>query len=142
KTLTGKWEKTRFNGNYNSNFLIGKEFKVGSTKKNKTLLVSAKFGIQGGNRYNPIDLVQSNADNETVYTDENYSEKGEDIFYVNFATSYRVNRKKTTHELKFEVLNATNYQAKVGEYYNPDSQLIETGKQWPMIPNIMYTISF
>jgi hypothetical protein len=142
KTLKGNWEKTKFNGNYNSNLLIGKEFKVGKSSKNKTLMISTKIGFQGGNRYNPIDLVESNLNGETKHTTSNFSVKGDDIFYLNFAASYRVNRKKTTHEFKFEVLNATNNQAKVGEYYNSQTQGITEANQWPMIPNIMYTISF
>jgi hypothetical protein len=142
KSLDGEWRKTRFNGNYTSNFLIGKEFKVGKAYKNKTLSFSLKAGLQGGNRYNPIDLNQSIIDGETAYVDEIFSEKGDDVYSLNVATSYRVNRKKTVHELKLEVLNATNNQAKVTEYYNDGSRKIENGKQLPLLPNIMYTISF
>tara|TARA_B100000809_G_scaffold261243_1_gene309754 strand:+ start:5480 stop:7825 length:2346 start_codon:yes stop_codon:yes gene_type:complete len=142
KTLNDKWIKTRFNGNYNGNFLLGKEFRVGKAEKNKSLLLSVKVGLQGGNRYNPIDLDQSIIDGETAYVDEVYSEKGDDVFYANIAGSYRVNRKKTSHEFKLEFTNLTNNKAKVTEYYNDNNRKIEVGYQLPMIPNIMYILSF
>lgn len=142
KTLANKWLETRFNGNYNTNFLLGKEFKVGKVEKNKSLLLNVKVGLQGGNRYNPIDLNQSIAEGETVYVDDFFSKKGDDIFYTNVSGSYRVNRKKTTHEFKIEFTNVTNNKAKVSEYYNDDKKKIEVGYQLPMIPNIMYILNF
>jgi len=142
KTLTNKWIKSRYNGNYNGNFLIGKEFRVGKKVKSKSLLLSAKVGLQGENRYNPIDLEQSIIDGETAYVDEVYSGKGDDVFYANIAGSYRVNRKRTSHEFKLEFTNVTNNKAKVTEYYNDNNIKIEVGYQLPMIPNIMYILSF
>ena len=142
KTLNDNWIKTRFNGNYNGNFLLGKEFRVGKKAKNKSLMLSVKVGLQGGNRYNPIDLDQSIIDGETAYIDEVYSEKGDDVFYTNIAASYRVNRKRTSHEFKLEFTNLTNNKAKVTEYYNDNNRKIEVGYQLPMIPNIMYILSF
>ncbi len=142
KTLAGSWVDSRYNGNFNANFLIGKEFKVGSPKKNKTLMISLKGGFQGGNRYNAIDLEASKLSGEEELVGDNYSEKGDDIFFLNFSTAYKVNRKKTTHELKFDLLNASGNDSKVSEYYDDNKQSIESVRQWPPLPNLKYTINF
>lgn len=142
KTLANTWIKSRYNGKYTANVLMGKEVRVGKASKNKALITSVKVGLQGGNRYNPIDLNASLAAGETVYIDKVYSQKGDDVFYINLALAYRVSRKKTTHEVKLEFLNLTNNQAKVSEYYNNSTRKIEVSNQLPMFPNIMYTLSF
>ncbi len=142
KTLVGKWEKTRYNGNYNLNFLVGKEFNIGDLSKNRTLMLSIKSGLQGANRFNPIDLPQSIASGEETYASDNFSERRDDIFFMNVAASLKVNRKKTTQELKIEVLNVTNNRTVVGEFYNDNTKSVTEAYQWPLLPNIMYTINF
>ncbi len=142
QALNKKWQKSKYNGNYNANFLIGKEFKVGGASKNKTLLLSSKVTIQGGNRFTPIDLAASIAAGEEVEIDNTFSEKGDDIFQLNLAAAYRVNKTKTTHEFKFEILNATGNQAAVSEYYSEGGKEVKLVEQLPMLPNFMYTLSF
>lgn len=141
--LDGIERDTRFNANYTSNFLIGKEFKVGGAGKNKTIILNAKATLLGGNRYTPVDLQKSREQDRPIHTDNKpFSVKGDDVFFVNLSGSYRINRKKTTHDIKFEVLNATNNKAKVTEYYNVKSGKIENSNQLPLIPNIMYIVQF
>lgn len=136
------WRNSRFNGNYNSNFLIGKEFKVGAKEKDKTLLASIKATVQGGNRYTPIDLEASKLSQTAVRVNEPFSAKADEVFVLNIAASYRVNRQKVSHELKLEIINATNNQARINEYYNPVTQAIEYDTQLELIPNLMYSINF
>ncbi|MBL4709911.1 MAG: TonB-dependent receptor [Flavobacteriales bacterium] len=142
QALNKKMQKSKFNGNYTSNFLIGKEYKVGASSKNKTLLLSSKITLQGGNRYTPLDLKASILADEEVNVDETLSKKGDDIFQLNLAAAYRVNKVKTTHEFKLEVLNASNNQAVVSEFYSEGRKEIIVNKQLPMLPNFMYTFSF
>ena len=142
KTLAGNWEQTRYNGNINANLLIGKEFKVGSAKKNKLIMISLKGGFQGANRSNPIDLEASIASGEEQLLSDNFKEKQDDIVFLNFSAGYKVNRKKATHEIKLEVLNATNNNATVSNYYSDSQKSIESLYQWPLLPNISYTINF
>lgn len=143
KALDGKEHNTAWNGNYASNFLFGKEWKVGKAAKNKTFGVSSKIMLLGGNRINPILLDESIAAERTVRDWETpYSVKGDDIFQANLSVSYRRNRPKTTHEFKIDVQNVTNNQAVVNEYYNSYTGEIVYGHQLALIPNIIYKIEF
>ncbi len=134
---------TRFNGNYSGNIVFGKEFQLKSAKNNKTLAVNMKTSLIGGNRYTAIDLEASNLKREAVYDENNpFGMKGDDIFFVNMGVSYRVNRKKTTHEFKIDIQNVTNQGAVINEYYNSATRGLETQTQLPFIPNIMYQVKF
>jgi hypothetical protein len=134
---------SRFNANYAGNMLFGKEFKLKGKKNNKTLALNLKATLIGGNRYTPIDLENSIAAGEEVlHLDQIYKSKLDDVFLMNFALTYRVNKKKTTHEFKIDIQNVTNNQAVVGYNYDNDDQKIESYTQLSFLPNIMYVLKF
>lgn len=136
------WRKTRYNSNYLANVLVGKEFELKRKKeKDRTLAFNIRGSLLGGNRYTPVDLQASMLADEEIYG-PSLSAKGDDVFFVNVGSTYRINRKKATHEVKFEVLNASNNQARVRENYNADDQKIEYDYQLGLIPNIVYTLTF
>ncbi len=143
RALDGELRNSRFNGNYASNILMGKEWKVGRSSKNKTIGLNTKVSYIGGHRYNPVDLDKSIIQGYTVYDESNYyGKKANDIFIMNLAVTYRRNREKTTHELKLDFQNATNNQAFVMEYYDDFTQEVERGYQLPIFPTVIYTIQF
>ncbi|MCB2197697.1 MAG: TonB-dependent receptor [Bacteroidetes bacterium] len=143
KAMDGVYHNSKFNGNYATNILLGKEWKVGDISKNKTIGVNTMISYIGGHRYNPVDLEASIADGYTVYDETNYYEqRADDIFMLNFSLTYRRNREKTTHELKLDFRNATNNQAFVMEYYDDFTQEVERGYQLPIFPTVIYTIQF
>ena len=134
---------SRFNANYAGNILFGKEFKLKGKKNNKTIALNLKATLIGGNRYTPIDLESSISAGETVlHLDQIYNAKLDDVFLMNFALTYRVNKKKTTHEFKIDIQNVTNNQAAVGYSFDKDEQTIDSQKQLSILPNIMYIIKF
>ncbi|MCH8330650.1 MAG: hypothetical protein IH946_04605 [Bacteroidetes bacterium] len=97
----------------------------------------------GGNWYTPLNLEQSIADETSVFQEDTpLSVKGDIIFKGDLAVTYRRNRKKTTHEIKIEVLNFTNNQASLYEWYNGDTKEVEKGTQLPLFPNMSYRVSF
>ena len=141
--LDGVEYNSRFNANYAGNVLFGKEFKLRSAKNNKTLALNLKATLIGGNRYTPIDLESSISAGETVLHMDQYNEgKLDNIFIMNMALIYRVNKKKVTHEFKLDIQNITNNQAVVGYYFDEDDQRIESFEQLSILPNIMYVIKF
>ncbi len=133
---------TVFDGNYVANLLGGKEFKVGKPEKNKTLFINTKVALIGGSRYTPVNLEAAQNGGEQFDDSNPFSKKGDDIFKLDIGFGLRRDRKTTTTEFKVELLNATNNDAILYEYYNDTTEEIEHGKQLPMIPNIIYRISF
>jgi hypothetical protein len=144
-TAADKIERnTMFNGQYIGNALIGKEFQLNSRKKkNKVIGINAKISSLGARRFTPIDLERSVIQDETVYFEnEAFSKKGDNVFILNFAVTYRIDNKKVSQEVKLDVQNATNNDAKVGYYYNGDTDKVESFDQLPMLPVLSYTIHF
>ena len=141
KTTDGKWRDARFNGNYIANVLAGKEYKVGKTN-NKTLGINTKVNLLGGRRYTPINLEKSIDEGHTVFEDNPYSKKADDIFSLNIALNYRINKEKLSHEFKMDVQNVTMQAAAIDYYYNEASREVEEINQLSMLPVLSYTIHF
>lgn len=141
--IDGLTRNSRFDANYAGNVVFGKEYKLRSQKNQKTIAVNIKASLLGGNRFTPIDLEQSIAEEEQVLDrSQTYASKLDDIFFANLGVTYRVNRKKVTHEVKLDIQNVTNNKAAVGQYYDSDTQKIEEYYQLSIIPNLMYILKF
>lgn len=139
----GVERNTRWNGNYITNLVMGKEWNVGRDGKFRTIGLSGKVLLMGGRRFSPILFEESK---QMGYTVRDYSRayevKGDDIFQLNTSFYVRRNRAKTTHEFKIDIQNVTNYQANLTGYFNPASQEVVYGKQLGFLPNISYQIQF
>lgn len=133
----------KFNGGYAGNFLFGKELLLGDKKDHKVLGFSTRVMLIGGHRYTPIDVDETIwAEYEVLQESNPYSLKGEDIFRWDVAFYLRLNFKKTTHEIKFDIQNITNHQAVVDEYYSFNLNKIEKINQLAILPVFMYKIDF
>ena len=136
------WRNTRFNGNYIANGLFGKEFKVGKGKNN-ILGINSKIALLGANRQLNINFEESKARGQVVYDETNaFERKGEDIFTLNLAISYRVNKQRLSHEFKIDIQNLTNNASVIDYYYNDVNKSVEEVLQLPMLPILSYTINF
>jgi hypothetical protein len=143
KTLEGIWRNTRFNGNYSFNFLAGKEFNIGKLAGRKVLGVNGKIYYNGGLRYVPVNLSESQKEGETVYNNRlAWNNRIDDIFQLNLCITYRINRPKAGHEFIVDINNLTNAQGKTWEYYNENTGKIDYDRQLNIMPNIMYRIHF
>jgi len=133
---------TRYNSNYAFNLLGGKEFKIGK-KKNSTIGFNVKIVETGGQRYTPIDIVQSAMQHQAVYIDSlAYTKKTSDFFKIDFRLRYRLNAKHCSHELAFELGNILNWKNVAGIRYNPYTNEIEKIHDLPLIPLASYRIEF
>jgi hypothetical protein len=149
KSLEGVWRNTRYNNNYLVNILSGKEFKNMGKNNNQTLALNTKIFFEGGQRYVP--LIRDNQGNVNVdpengkYFDYSkaYNDKLDNIFALNLSVSYKFNKPRATHEIFLDLMNVTNNQAKMAEYYD----VTEPGKvgyttQFHFFPNLMYRVYF
>ncbi len=103
KGSDGILRNSSFNGRFATNFLGGKEFKIGSRQ---TINLGVKVAWTGGRRYGEIDLEASNREQEIVYTDEHYNEyQFKDYFRTDLKIAYKLNTKKFTHEIAIDISN-------------------------------------
>ena len=139
-----KWRDTRFNGNYMGNVLFGKEFQLNNhSGKVKVLGINARTALLGGRRLLPIDVAASIAAERAIYKENNAFEiKNDDIFTVNIALTYRVDKKKFSQEVKLDVQNVTGNAANADYYWNNTTQKIESIPQLSTLPVLSYTVHF
>jgi hypothetical protein len=97
---------TVFNGNYVSNALIGKEWKIG---RKITLNADAKATFAGGRRYIPILEDASALAGEAVYDESSiYEKRYKDYFRADVRFSVRLNGKRLTQEFALDIQNVSN----------------------------------
>ena len=142
-----EWRNTAFNGNYVVNLLGGKEFVLGKkkteNKKRKTITLDGKMTYAGGQRYTPIDLQQSIANNEAVYdTDNAFGAQFDPYFRVDLRIGYKVSGKSVTQEFAVDIQNFTNNQNAFGVDYNKSTQEVETTYQLGVLPMVLYRVTF
>lgn len=142
KTGTDRWYSTRFNGNYQSNFIGGKEFKVGKNGKN-IIGLNGKFVLAGGSRYTEIDLPASIEAGYTVrFWDKPNEAKNPAYYRLDVGASYRINTKRMTHTIMFDIQNVTNRENQAIFDFNEDTGTIEPTTHVGLFPFVNYRIEF
>ena len=138
------WHNTRYNGNFTSNFLMGKEFVLKNKNgKNRVFGVNTRISFLGGRRLMPIDLAASQAAGKSIFVESKaFEQKNDDVFSINLGLVYRIDRKRCNHEIKLDIQNITNNQANIDYYYNSTTKKISTIKQLSTLPVLSYTINF
>lgn len=138
----GELLNTKYNGNYASNGLIGKEFKLGRDKQH-TLGISSRYILAGGMRYLPIDQEASIASGSTVrYWDDGFSEKLSDYFRIDLMIKFRRNRSRYAGEWSVDMINILNRQNQLSEYWDSNANEFKAEVQNPFILIVSYRIQF
>lgn len=140
----GIWHNTRYNRNYIINGLIGKEWMVGRHKHN-VFGINLKLTLQGGERYSPVDEVATLADpDKEVQYDETraFSKQMSPMILANYSISYKINRKRVSHEFAIQQINATRSEEFYGHDYNIKTNIIEKNTGKTVLTNISYKIQF
>lgn len=149
RSLEGVWRNTRYNNNYIVNILCGKEFKNLGKKQNQVLALNTKILFEGGERY--IPLLRDNQGNVTVETRNDryfdyskaYNNKLDNIFRLNLSVSYKFNKPGATHEIFLDLMNLTNNQARLAEFYDPGKPgSVGYSTAFGFFPNLMYRVYF
>lgn len=135
-----KERSTAFNGNFVFNLLAGKEWTV---RKKNVIAVNLKTNYSGGKRYVPVDLIESKLSGQTEYDEDNaYEKRRKDYFRTDVKFSYRINRKKTTHEIALDINNIFDTQNIWSEQYSPKTGTIVKEYQLGFLPIPMYKLTF
>ena len=140
KGSDGIERSTAFNSNYVVNALGGKEFKIG---KKMSLALDTKVTVAGGQRYTPIDLVESIKRNQE-YRDDNlaFSEQFDAYFRWDFKITISQNGSKFSQQFSVDLQNLTNQKNIFAYGYNPKTQIISTTYQRSFFPAVQWKIFF
>ena len=113
----GIQRNTSYNGSYVVNFLAGKEFNVGN---NNTVGVGLKMTRAGGKRYGYVDVDATEELKEIIFQDSLFNERQfADYFRIDLKISWRLNAKKTAHEIGLDLVNILNTSNLLGLAYAP-----------------------
>lgn len=136
------WRNTRQDNGYMINLLAGKEWMVGKLKQN-VLSLNGRLFFQGGGRYTPVDEERSNAEHDIVFNESlAYSKKFSPSINGDISISYRINKKKVSHEFGVKILNV-GMRTGIHYYeYDERTNKIRKGDGAGLIPNISYKIYF
>ena len=140
----GVWYNTKFNRNYVINGLIGKEWMLGRNKQN-ILSVNLKLTLQGGDRYSPIDLeaTMNHPDKEVQYDETKaFSKQYSPMLIGNYTVSYRINKRKVSHEFAVKGLNFTGAKEHYGHEYNVKTGRIDVSDNSTILTNVSYKLEF
>lgn len=138
----GVWRNTKYNRGYVFNALVGKEWMTGKHKQN-VFSANIRFSYQGGDRFTPVDYATSESKHD-IYFDETqaFSKQFPSALTSDVTVSYKINRRKTAHELSLKILNIGGYTGQYGYIYNEKLQAVERQSLRAIVPNISYKIQF
>lgn len=140
----GEWHDTRFNRNYIVNGLIGKEWMLGRNRQN-ILSVNLKLTLQGGDRYSPIDYeaTMAHPDKEVQYDEKHaFSKQYAPMLIGNYTVSFRMNKRRVSHEFAVKGLNFTGAKERYGHLYNLKTGEIDENDNATVLTNVSYKLEF
>lgn len=136
------WRHTRLDKSYMLNMLAGKEWMVGKQKQN-VVSINGRLFFQGGGRYTPVDEERSNAEHDIIFDESRaFSKRFDPVVNGDLSFSYRINKKKVSHEFSVKMLNVGMNTGMHFYQYNEKENKIKKEKGSGMIPNISYKIYF
>ena len=140
KGSDGVERSTAFNSNYVFNALGGKEWTIG---ERNSFAIDTRVTYAGGQRFSPIDLEASIAENREVRIDDlAFTEQYSAYFRWDLKFTFRMNRAKYAQQWSVDLRNLTNNPNIFSENFNARSGQLETRYQIGFFPDIQYRIYF
>ncbi len=130
-----------FNTNYAFNVLFGKEWKTGPRS---TINVGGKLTMAGARRFSPMDTLASMRQREYVEVDalKNTQRFGRAYSRTDIRIAYRINAKKISHEIAFDLVNVGNRQNILKYSYTSDAPYFREEYQLGFLPVFYYKVDF
>ena len=141
----GVTRDTDFNGNYATNLLAAREFKLNDKS---SISIGTKITAAGNKRYGPVDSTQTIAMGEIIYVDSTRNSlQLDDYFRADLKINYKINKKKVTHEIGLDLVNILNTKNVLKLTYAPDpndpsANAIRKEYQLGFLPIFYYKIDF
>ena len=135
------WRNTDFNGRYAFNALFAKEIPF----RRSSLSLGAKFTATGGRWYGPVDEVASRQNLEIVYASATRNSL-QFAAYKRFdiKIDYKINRKRLTHTIAFDLVNVLGIRNLLSLSYapQPDGTFVKQEYQLGFLPVFYYRVNF
>ena len=140
------WHNQLYDRGYMFKILGGKEWMIGKNVLN----VSAKYSIQGGLRYSPVDVEAMRAnvaagkiDDTLIYKDgEVFTKRFDPTGVVDLTVSYKINKKKVSHTFAFEGLNVLGSKVPQFQRFDLGTRDVRIDDGGISFPNIFYRLDF
>lgn len=137
----GVERNTRFNGNYISTLVMGRDFV--SYRGTRKWGINLKTVLAGGQRTKPIDHAASQAAGYTVFDeDRSYSLQNPAYFRTDLRLSIQWNRSHQSSTLSLDIQNVSNRLNVFAQWYDPDKGEVVTLYQSGLIPVLNWKIEF
>ena len=143
KGSDGIERNTAFNGKYVFNILGGKEWSLGSEKRNK-ISADIKCTNAGGRAYTPIDLDASRTSGHEQLSADGFSSFYARYFRLDVKVGFEINShaRKLSQSVSLDLQNVTNHKNVFSQNYDDRSQSLNTTYQLGFFPNFIYKIQF
>lgn len=136
------WRNTRLDRGYLFNAIGGREWIWGKQRQHM-FNTNIRISYQGGDRYTPVDETASLGSKDIIYDEtQAFSKQFSPAFTVDLGVSYKLNKKRVSHEFGLQFLNLTGYTGQHGYQYNEQKKIIEKVDVSNMLPNLSYKIQF
>lgn len=135
------WRSSDFNTNYAANALFSKEIVF---KNKNSLNLGFKATAAGARRYSPMDSLQTINQREYIELDamKNTKRFGKPYRRLDFRIAYRINAKKVSHEIAFDLVNVTNRKNVLKYSYIDSAPYYRETYQLGFLPLFYYKIDF
>jgi len=111
--------------------------------ENKMLNLNLRLTYQDGERYTPVDIPASEAGYDIILDETNvFSKQFKPAITGDISGSYKINKKKVSHEFSLRVLNLGTYTGQHGYQYNEETKKVEKVNVIGILPDISYKIQF
>ena len=142
KADDGIWRNSRYDKEFVSNILMGKEFFMGKNKTN-VLGINARLIILGGERTTPLLEAESNAAKRPLFDNTRAFEDKEDFSnFLDLTVTYRINKKNHSSIWALQMKNVLGTPQNREYTYNYDTQSVEMLQDTFVIPSLSYKIEF
>ena len=141
----GVERSTAFDNNYVFNALLGREWKLGASKRN-LFTIDTKFSTSGGRPFTPVDVASSIANNndQVLFEEIAFSSRLKSYLRWDIKFGVRLNSKKgkSYHQFFLDFQNVTNRANQFTRRYNEVTQEENVVEQIGFFPDVLYRLQF